>query len=268
MSDMTTIEFSSKSSMKMVGQVVDLTYHGPIATTDSGGALGMLLRQVSASSDNSSSSDEKSSASVDVLSLLGVNLPTSVDPKRFKDARDTFMVVYSGTQNKVKLFHERLNQLKIKALNGSTRRKLTQAEVGHIRTSMQPANVGKVIKITLQTRLVSENPFVGSHPARDGHSLTKTLYTFYYPYDSKIDVASQLEKAAADFVGWYLQPTGSSTSTQSAEIVVSDNLDNIKIIPNNDVIKTVEFTNGTVKSLNPEELKPKNPRFMLSSAFK
>jgi len=211
-------KYSSLTTLKVIGQVVDVTYRGPQAR-NSQGTLARFLNEKSINTSRDESIPTTSSQ--DILPELGSNVE-EINSGKLDAAFISINAVADLVPSKVQLFHHKLKNLKAEYLNGKTRVELTQSDLDDIKNRMSVFNVGKVIKLTLQIRLVSDQEFPGSRACKDGFSQTRVLRKTYVPYDEKRDIKDQVQEWAQHVIEIYNADTVTKAKLNSALVLNED----------------------------------------------
>lgn len=189
-------------TLTVIGQVVDITYHGVVPVTDIGnGILAQMLQPVTKQRDSGGGSPPHTTKSSLVNFIPIENVPGEQEYlDSLKLVRAGLIASHAEVNAKVENFHKRLNELKKGLLKGKTRNTVTKAELEMVRSQMTDFQVGKVLKIKLQARIFSTRDLPGYRPVQTGgFSRLGVLFTFYVPYQDEFELQFYVDKIALSF---------------------------------------------------------------------
>jgi len=175
-------------TIKVISQVVDLTYHGVPTTIPRGkGILGQMLSMYQApGNDSNGDSPPKSSASAIAIQVAEGTSNDEIDAIGI--VRAGLIAQHAELYARVNTFHETLESEKRKLLHGRTQSTVPAEELKKLTEIMKPLNVGKVLKVKFQARIYTEDRIPGFNPVQDhGYSIVRTLYSLYVPYVDGLD---------------------------------------------------------------------------------
>jgi len=214
-------------TVRVEANVVDLTYYGPKATSNSGGGILKTVANMAIKSDEEPSKLPQPGKAL-VLSRSKFGQQTDGYYADFADSRIMFIATYGDVNTKARSFHLAYNHILKKILGNRTSVTITGETVVKLKEHMAQFNVGKVVRVRITVRAFSKTAVKGYHPIKGGNgscSLTQTLYTCYFPYSSEGNCCEDAKLAFKNIFDTILNKDV-SVDRKSADIVT------ITAIPN------------------------------------
>lgn len=198
-------------TFKVIGQVVDISYHGVSVITHKGnGILGKMMAPLI--NNGQAQAEQTATTKSSEVNRLTFEEVQGDGASHFKSVRAQLIADNAALNAKVRDFHSNLNSLKEGLLQGKMVNYAGTAELNAVREAMIPHNVGKVVKVKLQARMFSKSDVQSWNRVKTGgSSKVGTLYTMYVPYNEDTDLQQLVDQIAEAFKLGY---TGSNVEVK------------------------------------------------------
>jgi len=180
-------------TLKAIISITDVTYHGPaVSLTGTSNVLEGLIKAELAKRKEVKKAPISTCSGI--ISQTSYENLASVSTQQIVTAREACITCNAEINNKVNKFFAELEAKKAKARKGRTQARVPLAFADELKAHMEQFNVGKCLKVRIQSRLFSHSPKPGYHEVKSGgFSLTKVLYTFYMDYEEDADLQESVD---------------------------------------------------------------------------